>query len=136
MAEPIVVGTEVKAITGSNNTKMIGMFRLTGSSGTNYVMVNSQTNTYYQVPVGKKCCIISMQIQQKTSSYGDVTVYSHNVANTTGGIMSYQGYSSFQSEAGVLNIKTYFEVPAGNYINVYISDNPTQIQMVGIEMDT
>ena len=138
MANPVIVGTEVKAV-GDTDTKLVGMCRLTGSTGLPYVMVNQQTNTYYQVPAGKKCCIVELTVDPQVTNFGNFTVYSGPTSNSaTGATISYLGYPTGynnQRDDNQKPRKVYFEVPAGNYINVLISIAPAQINIIGIEMD-
>ena len=135
MANPIVVGTEVKAITGADNVKMISGYRLSGSTGLPYVMVNSATASYYQVPVGRKCIIIEIQVAAGANGYGNNTVYIGSTANsTTGAHIALNAYS-LSYDTGVTKINTYIEMAAGDYCNINVTRNPTMITMTAIEMD-
>jgi hypothetical protein len=138
MANPVIVGTEVKAV-GDADTKLIGLIRLTASTGLPYVMVNQQDNTYYQVPVGKKLCVIELTVDPQVTNFGNFTVYSGPTSNSSTGaticyLGYYQGYNN-QRDDHQKSRKVYFEVPAGNYINVLISLAPAQINFIGIEMN-
>jgi hypothetical protein len=138
MADPIVVGTQVKAVTGGSNVKMIGAYRLTGSTGLPYVMVNSANANYYQVPVGRKCIIISISFVGGSAGYGNNTVYIGSTANSTSGAhIALNAYaSSIDGNNGASEaVKTYIEMEAGDYCNINVTRNPTMITMTAIEMD-
>jgi hypothetical protein len=136
MADPIVVGTEVKAITGSNNTKMICAYRLTGSTGLPYVMVNSSTAGYYVVPANRKCIITEISFQNGTSSGGVNTVYIGSTANSTSGAhIAWVSNCSDLSVGETYPHKCYIEMAAGDYCNVNVTRNPTTVTMTAIEMD-
>ena len=135
MADPIVVGTEVKAITGADNVKMIGGYRLTGSTGLPYVMVNSADATYYQVPAGRKCIIIGMTFFGDNTNFSLNTVYIGSTANsTTGAHIALLNYTTGK-EGVEANTKTYIEMAAGDYCNINVTASPTQCNFTAIEMD-
>ena len=139
MAEPIIIGTNGVKFVKDSATKMITL-NFPATSGT--LSLHDDSATDYQVPVGKKLCILSIKTHggaPANSTYGTPSyqqtgsgayLYKNTTTDTTTGgtlILTNFGasfktqYAYTQMGAGgatspVPDIDCYIEVAAGNWV--------------------
>jgi hypothetical protein len=152
MAEPLTIGIGSNKWVKDANTKMM---TLHGASSSGTLSMHDDTGVDYQVPVGKKFIILSIQSHSggqystggSTTALTSTTISKSTVTDTAGTpvytvqslIMrtanSGQGMAYSQPSR---NVETYIEIPASNYI---VSGNPAyvyyghQIGITGVETD-
>jgi len=131
MSEPITIGYGTNKWIKDASNKMIGLYHNYVGNGFQALNLNF-TAVPYQVPVGKKLIVLNIR-----TSYSDFDFYINGtIGGTTGGKRFHTGSGSGSYGAmSHTNWDCYMEVPAGNYINTYITSNSNGITLIGVEVD-
>ncbi len=133
MADPIIIGSEIKQPFGQDNAKMVGLYR--AAVGTGVVsMKDSKTGNDYQCPVGRRLIVFRISaFYVETTSYSTHIIYNSNTANSATGTTVYRNVIANVQTA--VNNDCWLEFDAGNYVNAQENGNSCGITMVGIEID-
>jgi hypothetical protein len=152
MTEPVTIGIGSNKWVKEAATKMITL-HFPSSSGT--LSLHDNTDTNYQVPVGKKFIILqvctsggSNYTGNSAATGGNYELWDSTVADTASGNIilvnsnwinrTYSNYASYSatSTGFASPIDTYIEVVATHYITANIvSSNSVSINITGVETD-
>jgi hypothetical protein len=152
MTEPVTIGIGASKWVKESATKMITL-HFPSSSGTH--TLHDNTNTNYQVPVGKKFIILqvcsaggSSWTGSSGASGGNYELWDSTVADTASGNIilinsnwisrTFSNYATYSavSEGFASPIDTYIEVSAGQYITAsVVSSTSVSVNITGVETD-
>ena len=137
MADPIILGSEVKQPAGQDNAVMIGLTHASQAVAT-LSMFNMSTGAIYQVPAGKKLCLIEMSLMGGVHNTANIfTLYAGpTVDSTVGATQLFNTIirTSSGTNEPTYHAKFYAEVPASNYVTAIQMQNGTAV-LIGIELD-
>jgi len=138
MADPIIIGTEIKQPYGQDNAKAIGL-TMASTAASSLSMHNMTGFIDYLVPVGKKFIITSIYMGYGVlNSFHKVQVYYNTVTDSTVGATKFfecgLQTATTTSEPIYPNVPMYAEIPAGNYIILDQIENGICV-IRGIEID-
>ena len=110
----------------------------TGNSGTT-VSCYDQTNTQFQVPVGKKLICTSMAIISGNVGTVEIRCYHGSTINSNAGATEWVD-DSIRYETGsnanlMLQIPIYVEVPAGDYLTFNFTNEQFTVHVMGVLTD-
>ena len=135
MAEPVVIGSSIKALPATDNAKMIGLYSPSESAGT-YTFHDSATGANYgPVPAGKKLLIIKVYVSDgETSGYGLGYIYDSGSLDSATGNIAYRAAYFGENNTNFQPIDIYATITAGNYPNW--NYNKTGMSLaIGVEID-
>ena len=134
MADPILIGSEIKAVPGIDNAKQVFLFSDTDTTSPKSLF-DSATGSVYQVPVGRKLIILFARMAYANTSDNSRTeyrVWESAAVNTASGTEKLFGNStSFNPET---IIETYMQFAASQYVTRTTS-SAMNCDMRGIEID-
>ena len=138
MADPIIIGTEIKQPYGQDNAKPIGL-TMASIAVAALSMHNMTGFTDYQVPVGKKFIITSMYMAAGVlNGWNLVRLYYNTVTDSTVGATKFfecgLHTAAGTNEPTYPNVPMYAEIAAGNYIILDQIQNGICV-IRGIEID-
>ena len=108
MVDPISIGFGSNRWLKDSDTQFLSLFRAT--NGTGWYSLHSYLNVDYLVPVGKKFIILGNGFKTATMSIGYDTVADNS------GTTVYSGMEPSTSASHM-----WAEIPASNYISVYVN---------------
>ena len=135
MAAPILIGVEQNKFIKDSNTKMKTLFVNNGYLDNNYLSGRDETNTDYQVPVGKKFVILEISFVGAGSGTGALQwhIGYSTTANSGTGYNIFMHMQCLQTQP--FTIRPYSEIAAGNYITFYGQANSFAPILTGVELD-
>jgi|TARA_R110000824_G_scaffold338369_1_gene524839 hypothetical protein len=133
MADPILIGSEIKSIPGIDNAKQIYAFR--DNDTTSVRALHDDSGSDYQVPVGRKTLIFQCYFGYGTSSAGraEFRIWGNNAIAAAGDLKYYGAVSNYQA---AIYPQVYMEFAAGEYIvHEPTGSNPVNTAVIGVEID-
>jgi len=137
MAEPAIVGTQVKFIKDATTLpKTLSCYQ---NGGANSYIASEFENSNYQVPAGKHYVITKIYFYTHDQPTQTVSIHEHTSASTAGGTeklrlpyITVSGDNDFY-----MALDCYVDISSGNYINVFHQGigSPVSLQFVGVELD-
>ena len=102
--------------TSTSTVKTLSNARVSGA--TTYY---DETGSQYQVPVGKVFCALSFNVVVEGTSTANFELWNSGSANSATGTQIMQD-RIVQNDIDYSNQPIYFEIPAGNYLNINTSN--------------
>ena len=96
-----------------------------------------ETGAQYQVPVGKVFCAMSLNVLIEGTGTGNYELWNSGSANSASGTQIMQDRIA-QNDIDYSNIPIYYEIPAGNYLNINTSNTEADkitTSITGVEVD-
>jgi hypothetical protein len=137
MAEPVVIGNEQNKFIKDTNTKALTLYNTTFEPNNTYTAMQENAANY-QVPVGKKFVVLRIKIYGSNTAFGNVHLYEHSSASTSGGSSKFytQNATDANAKFNMIDVpNAYIEFATGNYINFFFSEARAICIIYGVELD-
>jgi len=134
VSDPVVIGHEQNKFIKDSTSKALGLFRPNyAGAGSYWSGRHIDDTTAYQVPADKKFIILQMN-WTCFGSDGQILLYVHNVADSSGGTEIWRG-SGISGDFGQCSTPYYYEVATGNYLNMKSDATNLNWNIFGVEVD-
>jgi len=133
MADPILIGSEIKSVPGIDNAKQIYVFR--DNNTTTIRAMSDDSGNSYQVPVGRKTVIFQCYFGYPSTAVGqaEFKIWGNNAVAAAGDLKYYGHVNNFQS---AIYPPVYMEFAAGEYIvHQPTASDGVNTTMIGVEID-
>ena len=140
VSEPVIVGWAQNKFIKDSTVKVLSLFLPNGFlNDNNYESYHTpETDTDYQVPVGKKFIILQVMMvsASSTTAQGDIYLgYSTTVDSATGFNLIARYTQSINAGLPAVTYEPYLEIAAGNYITGRGNANSYNVMLNGVEVD-
>ncbi len=139
MTEPVVIGAHQCKWVKDTDTIMKTLYLPTEEPTGYYALVDSDNNSAYEVPTGKKFIILKLFVSYDNVNGGGANqeIWKHTSAGSAGGtriwkLMMSDGTSATNTTQDVYN-DVYIEIAAGNYINFDMAKTRAGCVVMGVE---
>ena len=135
MADPILIGSEIKSVPGIDNAKQIYAYRDNDTTAVRALQDANNPGSAYQVPVDRKCIIFQCYFGYPSTSAGrsEFRIWENNAVAAAGNVKYFGHVSNYQA---AIYPHVYMEFSAGNYIiNEPTGSNSVNCALIGVELD-